>query len=99
MLRYLVEYTFAGLSGEKDYQDIVKFFKDKDTSKYSQALAQALESIRAKIGWIDVCATERICVGLSADTGCSARLMTWWDGWRNGRGRERSRSTYHFCRD
>jgi aminopeptidase 2 len=54
MLRYLVEYTFTGLSAEKDYQDVVEFFKDKDTSKYSQALAQALETIRAKIGWIGV---------------------------------------------
>lgn len=55
MLRYLVEYTFTGLSAEKDYKDIVEFFKDKDTSKYSQALAQALESIRSKIAWIGVC--------------------------------------------
>jgi aminopeptidase 2 len=57
VLRYLVEYTFAGLSAEKDYQDIVEFFKDKDTSKYSQALAQTLESIRAKTAWIDVSLT------------------------------------------
>lgn len=53
MLRYLIEYSFTGLSAEKDYQDIVEFFKDKDTSKYSQALAQVLESIRTKISWID----------------------------------------------
>jgi aminopeptidase 2 len=53
MLRYLVEYTFVGLSAERDYQDTVEFFKDKDTSKYSQALAQVLESIRAKIAWVD----------------------------------------------
>jgi aminopeptidase 2 len=55
MLRYLVQDTFTDLSSEKDYQDTVEFFKDKDTSKYNQSLAQALESIRAKIAWIDVC--------------------------------------------
>jgi hypothetical protein len=57
MLRYLVEYTFVGLSAERDYQDTVEFFKDKDTSKYSQALAQVLDSIRAKIAWVDVSST------------------------------------------
>jgi aminopeptidase 2 len=61
MLRYFVEYTFSGLSAEEDYQDIVKFFEDKHTSKYSQALAQALESIRAKIAWVDVSLTILLC--------------------------------------
>jgi len=52
-LRYLVEHAFTSLSAEKDYGDVVEFFKDKDTSKYSMALAQVLETIRAQITWID----------------------------------------------
>lgn len=28
--------------------------QDKDTSKYSQALAQALDSIKARAAWIEV---------------------------------------------
>lgn len=54
MMRYLVQRTFSGLSTEKDYQEIVEFFKDKDTSKYNLALAQALDTIRAKIVWLEV---------------------------------------------
>jgi aminopeptidase 2 len=54
MMRYLVQRTFSGLSSEKDYQEIVEFFKDKDTSKYNLALAQVLDTIRAKIAWLEV---------------------------------------------
>lgn len=54
MMRYLVQRTFSGLSTEKDYQEIVEFFKDKDTSKYNLALAQVLDTIRAKIAWLEV---------------------------------------------
>jgi len=53
MMRYLVQRTFSGLSSEKDYQEIVEFFKDKDTSKYNLALAQVLDTIRAKIAWLE----------------------------------------------
>lgn len=60
-----------GLSAEKDHTELVEFFKvdrqlvqcyslvivsqNKDTSKYDQTLAQALDSIRAKITYIEVC--------------------------------------------
>lgn len=60
-----------GLSAEKDHAELVGFFKvgrqfieyyslvsvpqNKDTSKYDQMLAQALDGIRAKITYIEVC--------------------------------------------
>ncbi|KIM80851.1 hypothetical protein PILCRDRAFT_9278 [Piloderma croceum F 1598] len=53
MLKDLVKYSFTNLSGEADYQDTVEFFKDKETSKYNQSLAQALETIKAKEGWVE----------------------------------------------
>jgi aminopeptidase 2 len=53
MMRYLIQRTFGGLSTEKDYEDIVEFFKDKNTAKYNMALAQTLDTIRAKIAWIE----------------------------------------------
>jgi aminopeptidase 2 len=54
MLKNLVQYSFTDLSAEKDYQDTVEFFKDKETSKYNQSLAQALETIKAKTAWVEV---------------------------------------------
>jgi aminopeptidase 2 len=54
MLKDLVTYTFSDLSGEKDYRDTEEFFKDKETSKYNQSLAQALETIQAKRAWVAV---------------------------------------------
>lgn len=54
MMRYLVQRTFSGLSTEKDYEEIEEFFKDKDTAKYNLALAQALDTIQAKIAWLEV---------------------------------------------
>jgi len=36
----------------KDYEAIEAFYKDKDTSKYKLALAQALDSIRARAAYV-----------------------------------------------
>jgi len=52
MLKSLVEMSVGPLSTEKDYAEVVEFFKDKDTSKYSLGLAQSLDSIRAKAAFI-----------------------------------------------
>ncbi|KAJ7748797.1 leucyl aminopeptidase [Mycena maculata] len=52
MLKYFIEACFGGLSTQADYDDVETFFKDKDTSRYSMALAQALETIRARIAYI-----------------------------------------------
>ncbi|KAF8603360.1 hypothetical protein BDV93DRAFT_523426 [Ceratobasidium sp. AG-I] len=50
---YLVKYSFESLSSEKDAQEVEKFFKDKDTSKFNLALAQTLDSIRANTKWLE----------------------------------------------
>ncbi|KAF9463935.1 leucyl aminopeptidase [Collybia nuda] len=52
--RFLVEMSTKRLSTDKDYSNIIEFFKNKDTSKYDQALAQVLDSIRARIAFIEV---------------------------------------------
>lgn len=51
-LTRLVEMSMASLSTENDYAAVEEFFKDKDTSKYNLALAQSLDSIRAKAALI-----------------------------------------------
>ncbi|KIK59699.1 hypothetical protein GYMLUDRAFT_74140 [Collybiopsis luxurians FD-317 M1] len=53
MMRYLVEGTYGGLSTQKDLDETNAFFKDKDTSRYHMGLAQSLDSIRAKIAYIE----------------------------------------------
>ncbi|EIM90757.1 leucyl aminopeptidase [Stereum hirsutum FP-91666 SS1] len=52
-MRYFVQASYENLSTKQDVQHIEEFFKDKDTSKYSQALAQALDSIKARAAWIE----------------------------------------------
>ncbi|TFK42895.1 peptidase family M1-domain-containing protein [Crucibulum laeve] len=52
-LQYLVSISMDGLASEKDYKEIEAFFKDKDTSKYNQSLAQTLDTIRAKYEYIN----------------------------------------------
>ncbi|EGO21509.1 hypothetical protein SERLADRAFT_372157 [Serpula lacrymans var. lacrymans S7.9] len=54
-LKYIVEEAFGGLSTEEDYEETVKFFKDKDTSKYNLALEQTLDSVRATSAWLKWC--------------------------------------------
>ncbi|KAG1778533.1 hypothetical protein EV702DRAFT_967778 [Suillus placidus] len=48
----IVSSSFGNLTKEEDYQKIVDFFKDKDTSRYNLALSQTLESLRASSAWI-----------------------------------------------
>lgn len=48
----VVSSSFDNLTEEEDYQQIVDFFKDKDTSRYNLALSQTLESLRASRAWI-----------------------------------------------
>ncbi|KAJ7123779.1 leucyl aminopeptidase [Mycena crocata] len=55
MLKYLIEVCFGNLSTQEDYDGVEAFFKDKDTSRYGMALAQTLETIRARIAYIEVC--------------------------------------------
>ncbi|KAJ7812088.1 hypothetical protein B0H14DRAFT_2858160 [Mycena olivaceomarginata] len=54
MLKYLVTACFKGLSTQRAHDDAAEFFKDKDTTRYSMALSQALETVRARIAYIEV---------------------------------------------
>jgi len=53
MLKYLVTACFRGLPTLEAHDDAQEFFKDKDTTRYSMALAQALETVRARIAYIE----------------------------------------------
>jgi len=52
-LQYLVQFAHESLSTRKDYEESKTFFADKDTSKYSMTLQQALDSVLAKATWIE----------------------------------------------
>ncbi|OAX41307.1 hypothetical protein K503DRAFT_848469 [Rhizopogon vinicolor AM-OR11-026] len=54
----IVSSSFGGLTKEEDYQQIVDFFKDKDTSRYNLALSQTLDSLRASRAWIERSTTD-----------------------------------------
>lgn len=66
-LKYLVEASFGLLSTAKDYEETEAFFKDKDVSKYNLSLAQTLDTIRARVGYIE---------------GGTEDLSLWLSGWR-----------------
>ncbi|KAK7463587.1 Aminopeptidase 2 mitochondrial [Stygiomarasmius scandens] len=51
ILKFLIKIGFGSLSTEKDLQETISFFKDKDTTKYSMSLDQALDGIRARIAY------------------------------------------------
>ncbi|GJJ10234.1 hypothetical protein Clacol_004460 [Clathrus columnatus] len=50
-LSYVLEAISDVLRTNEDAQELEDFFKDKDTSKINQSLAQALDLIRAKAAW------------------------------------------------
>ncbi|KZV77286.1 hypothetical protein PENSPDRAFT_568462 [Peniophora sp. CONT] len=51
--KYLISSTYAGFSSKKDLELAEKFFDGKDISKFNMALAQAYDSIKAKLRWIE----------------------------------------------
>ncbi|KAJ7860510.1 leucyl aminopeptidase [Mycena leptocephala] len=53
MLKYLVSGCFRSLATQEAHDDAQAFFKDKDTTRYSMALSQALETIRDRIAYIE----------------------------------------------
>jgi len=57
-LKYIVAFAFQNLSSENDIEEINKFFKDKDTSKYNMSLQQALDDVRANIAWLKRSTTD-----------------------------------------
>ncbi|THV07366.1 leucyl aminopeptidase [Dendrothele bispora CBS 962.96] len=52
MLKYFVEDAFGNLSTEKDLQDTIEYFKDKDVTRYEMSLNQTLDGIRARIAYL-----------------------------------------------
>ncbi|KAG2146914.1 uncharacterized protein EDB93DRAFT_1085716 [Suillus bovinus] len=54
----IVSSSLGNLTKEEDYQKILDFFKDKDTSRYNLALSQTLESLRASRAWIERSTTD-----------------------------------------
>ncbi|GJJ10179.1 hypothetical protein Clacol_004405 [Clathrus columnatus] len=50
-MSYLLQTLSEILKTNEDAQELEDFFKDKDTSKINQSLAQALDLIRAKAAW------------------------------------------------
>ncbi|KAH9043934.1 leucyl aminopeptidase [Lactarius pseudohatsudake] len=52
-MKYIVQSVYSGFGKEEDRIKAEAFFKDKDTGKYNQALAQALDGISAKAAFIE----------------------------------------------
>ncbi|KAJ7470561.1 leucyl aminopeptidase [Mycena latifolia] len=73
-INYLVSCSFGALSTKEDYESMEEFFKGKDTSKYSMALAQALETIRTRISYIELTLVLKR---------SSADLTKWLEKWDN----------------
>jgi aminopeptidase 2 len=68
----IVSLSLENLTKEEDYEKIVDFFKDKDTSRYNLALSQTLESLRASRAWIERSTTD---------------ISEWLSEWRKGMSR------------
>ncbi|TCD62082.1 Aminopeptidase 2 mitochondrial, partial [Steccherinum ochraceum] len=62
-LQSIIRIVTSGLSSWESHREVQDFFKNKDTSKYHMALAQALDKIAAKAAWIDR-STENILIWL-----------------------------------
>ncbi|EJU01765.1 puromycin-sensitive aminopeptidase [Dacryopinax primogenitus] len=49
----VLQYSFDSLTTFEDVKAIERFFKDKDTSTYVQALSQGLDDVRSKAAWLE----------------------------------------------
>jgi hypothetical protein len=69
LVSYLITFSSDYYSSMKDYETLDAFYKEKDTSKYKLALAQALDGIRARAEYVKVIllnmfltdSTDRLC--------------------------------------
>ncbi|VEU23919.1 DEKNAAC105113 [Brettanomyces naardenensis] len=52
MLGSVVQLCTSGFTKEEQYEKVEEFFKGKDTKGFNQGLAQALETIQSKSGWV-----------------------------------------------
>lgn len=53
ILNSIVQICTSAYTKPEIIDDIQRFFKDKKTSGFDQALAQALDSIKAKVSWLE----------------------------------------------
>ena len=58
MLSSVVQIVTSSFTSMESISEIEEFFKDKDTKGFDLALAQSLESIKAKAKWIQRDAKE-----------------------------------------
>ncbi|KAK2741234.1 Aminopeptidase 2 mitochondrial [Myotisia sp. PD_48] len=52
MLGTVIQMTCGALSTEQQLKEVEEFFKNKDTKGFDRSLAQSLDAIRAKAGWL-----------------------------------------------
>ncbi|QPG75733.1 hypothetical protein FOA43_003093 [Brettanomyces nanus] len=52
MLGSVVQLCTSGFTKEEQYKKVEEFFQTKDTKGFNQGLAQALETIKSKSGWV-----------------------------------------------
>jgi aminopeptidase 2 len=53
MLSSVVQIVTSSFTSKEAVADIEAFFKEKSTKGFDQALAQSLDSIRAKANWVE----------------------------------------------
>jgi len=53
LLGDLVQVSFDSLTSFEDGKTVEEFFKEKDTSKFAQLIAQGLDAIRSKATWLE----------------------------------------------
>ena len=53
ILGVIVGVMLKGLSSRKHLGEIEEFFKGKDTSKFDKQLAMDLDSLKAKVAWVE----------------------------------------------
>lgn len=49
----IIGIMIEGLSSQKYLGEIEEFFKGKDTSKYDKQLALVMDSLKAKVAWVE----------------------------------------------
>jgi len=67
-MKYIVQSVYVGFAKEEDRAQAEAFFKDKDTGKYNQALAQVLDGISSKAAFIERSTSD---------------VATWLEKWEN----------------
>jgi aminopeptidase N len=54
----LMRLTIANYSSKETYDDMVAFFKDKNTTGFDRSLAQSLDVVKGKYQWVDRSSSE-----------------------------------------